>query len=65
MWPVEAASVTGGEPASGVEEMNRVEFVEDVRAYREERLAAAGRRGLFPLWGRDTTKLAGAFVVSP
>jgi diphthamide synthase (EF-2-diphthine--ammonia ligase) len=29
-------------------------FLEDVRAYREGRLAAAGKRGLFPLWGRDT-----------
>ena len=37
-------------------------FLEDVRAYREERLAAAGRRGLFPLWGRDTTALARQFI---
>jgi uncharacterized protein (TIGR00290 family) len=33
-------------------------FLEDVRAYREERLAWAGKRGVFPLWGRDTTELA-------
>ena len=33
-------------------------FLEDVRARREERLAAAGRRGVFPLWGLDTTTLA-------
>ena len=37
-------------------------FLEDVRAYREERLALAGRRGVFPLWGRDTTELAREFV---
>ncbi len=37
-------------------------FLEDVRAYREERLAAAGRGGLFPLWGRDTTELAQRFI---
>jgi uncharacterized protein (TIGR00290 family) len=37
-------------------------FLEDVRAYREERLAAAGKRGLFPLWGRDTRQLARDFV---
>jgi uncharacterized protein (TIGR00290 family) len=37
-------------------------FLEDVRAYREERLAAAGRRGFFPLWGRDTTELARHFI---
>jgi uncharacterized protein (TIGR00290 family) len=37
-------------------------FLADVRAYREERLAAAGRGGLFPLWGRDTAALAREFV---
>jgi uncharacterized protein (TIGR00290 family) len=37
-------------------------FLEDVRAYREERLAAAGRRGLFPLWGQDTAALAREFI---
>jgi uncharacterized protein (TIGR00290 family) len=47
-------------PLSGVEAVAFGDlFLEDVRAYREERLAAAGRRGLFPLWGRDTTALAG------
>lgn len=33
-------------------------FLADIRAYREERLAAAGRKGLFPLWERDTAALA-------
>lgn len=37
-------------------------FLADVRAYREARLAPTGRRALFPLWGRDTTALARAFV---
>jgi uncharacterized protein (TIGR00290 family) len=37
-------------------------FLEDVRTYREERLAAGGRRGLFPLWGRDTSALAREFL---
>jgi uncharacterized protein (TIGR00290 family) len=37
-------------------------FLEDVRAYREARLAAAGKRGVFPLWGRDTSKLAREFI---
>jgi len=37
-------------------------FLEDVRRYREERLARAGLRGLFPLWGRDTRELAREFV---
>jgi uncharacterized protein (TIGR00290 family) len=37
-------------------------FLEDIRAYREERLASAGRRGLFPIWGVDTTELAHEFI---
>jgi uncharacterized protein (TIGR00290 family) len=39
-------------------------FLEDVRAYREERLTATGRRGVFPLWGRDTTELAHEFIAA-
>jgi uncharacterized protein (TIGR00290 family) len=39
-------------------------FLEDVRAYREARLAAAGRRALFPLWGRNTAELARQFVAA-
>jgi uncharacterized protein (TIGR00290 family) len=37
-------------------------FLEEIRAYREERLRPAGREALFPLWGRDTTDLARRFV---
>ncbi|MGN6189368.1 MAG: ATP-binding protein [Conexibacter sp.] len=37
-------------------------FLEDIRAYREERLAPSGRRALFPVWGRDTRALARTFV---
>ena len=33
-------------------------FLEDVRAYREQLLARAGLKGLFPIWGEDTHKLA-------
>ncbi len=41
-------------------------FLADVRAYREERLAAARppRRGRFPLWGRNTAQLARAFLAA-
>jgi uncharacterized protein (TIGR00290 family) len=39
-------------------------FLEDVRAYREERLTASGRRGVFPLWGRDTGELAREFIAA-
>jgi len=34
----------------------------NVRAYRERRLEAAGKRGLFPLWGHDTAALAWEFI---
>jgi uncharacterized protein (TIGR00290 family) len=37
-------------------------FLEDIRSYRVERLAQAGRAALFPLWLRDTTELANEFV---
>lgn len=33
-------------------------FLEDVRRYREERLAGSGLTPLFPLWGRPTDTLA-------
>jgi uncharacterized protein (TIGR00290 family) len=33
-------------------------FLEDVRRYREERLAPTGVEPLFPLWGRPTRELA-------
>lgn len=33
-------------------------FLEDVRRYREEKLAGTGIAPLFPLWGRDTAALA-------
>jgi uncharacterized protein (TIGR00290 family) len=39
-------------------------FLEDVRAYREERLAAAGLTGIFPLWRRDTRALAEEMIAS-
>jgi uncharacterized protein (TIGR00290 family) len=37
-------------------------FLEDIRAYREQRLAAGGRSGIFPLWGLDTAMLANEFI---
>ena len=33
-------------------------FLEDIRAYREEKLATAGMDCIFPLWQRDTAVLA-------
>jgi len=46
--------------------LRRVAFgdllLEDIRAYREERLAAAGMEAVFPIWGTDTSALARSFV---
>jgi diphthamide synthase (EF-2-diphthine--ammonia ligase) len=39
-------------------------FLQDIRAYREERLAQAGKHGVFPLWGRDTARLARDMIAS-
>ena len=37
-------------------------FLEDVRRYREDRLAGTGLTGLFPLWGLETAGLARAMI---
>lgn len=37
-------------------------YLEDVRRYREEKLAGAGIEPLFPLWGTDTARLARTMV---
>lgn len=37
-------------------------FLEDIRAYREAKLAGPGMEALFPVWGRDTTELALDFI---
>jgi uncharacterized protein (TIGR00290 family) len=39
-------------------------FLEDVRKYREEKLAPTGIEPLFPIWGLDTTKLASEMVAA-
>lgn len=36
-------------------------FLQDIRAYRESMLSRAGLAGIFPLWGRDTRRLAADF----
>ncbi|MBC7655211.1 MAG: diphthine--ammonia ligase [Oligoflexus sp.] len=37
-------------------------FLEDLKKYREERLAEIGLRGIFPLWKKDTTRLINEFL---
>lgn len=39
-------------------------YLVDVRAYREQSLAAMGKAGVFPLWGRDTATLARLIIAA-
>ena len=39
-------------------------FLEDIRAYREAKLATVGMRAVFPLWGRETRTLAHDMLAS-
>lgn len=39
-------------------------FLEDIRSYREARLSTVGKRALFPLWHRDTHRLANEFIAA-
>ena len=39
-------------------------FLEDIRAYREEKLSDTGFTPLFPVWGEDTTLLAQKMIAS-
>lgn len=38
-------------------------FLEDLRKYREDKLATLGLQGIFPLWKKDTQKLARSLTV--
>jgi len=63
IYEARMAEAFAAAPLSGVEAVAFGDlFLEDVRAYREGRLAAADKRGLFPLWGQDTTTLAREFI---
>lgn len=49
--------------ASGVEAMAFGDlFLEDIRTYRESRLAGTGLKPLFPVWGIDTKQLAAEMI---
>lgn len=37
-------------------------FLEDIRRYREEKLAPLGLKCLFPIWGRNTSELIRAYI---
>jgi uncharacterized protein (TIGR00290 family) len=57
-----AQALATGEVATSEEVAFGDLFLEDIRSYREQRLAELGKRALFPLWGRDTRALARAFI---
>jgi uncharacterized protein (TIGR00290 family) len=63
VYEARMAEAFASDALAGVEEVAFGDlFLEDVRAYRESRLAAAGKRALFPVWGRATDRLARSFV---
>ncbi len=39
-------------------------FLEDLKKYREDKLKQIGMKAVFPIWKRDTVKLANAFIES-
>lgn len=39
-------------------------FLRDIREYREKLLSRLGMESIFPIWGRDTKKLASTFIES-
>jgi uncharacterized protein (TIGR00290 family) len=65
VYETRMAEAFGSAPLAGVAAVAFGDlFLEEVRAYREARLAAAGKRGLFPLWARDTGELAREFIAA-
>jgi uncharacterized protein (TIGR00290 family) len=65
VYEARMAQAFASPPLSRVEEVAFGDlFLEDVRAYREERLAAGGKRGLFPLWERATGELSREFIAA-
>lgn len=54
-----------GAKGDGIEKMAFGDlYLEDVRRYREEKMASTGIAPIFPIWGLDTTKLAREMVES-
>ena len=65
VYEARMAEAFAAAPLSGVDAVAFGDlFLADVRAYREQRLAAAGKRGLFPLWGHNTSALAREFLAA-
>lgn len=59
------ASTLATEQFQGVDHLAFADlFLQDIREYREERLARVGKHAVFPIWGRDTKELAEAMIDS-
>jgi uncharacterized protein (TIGR00290 family) len=70
-WPSNAvyerrlAGALAAEPLGSMDELAFGDLhLEDIRAYREDRLAGIGKRARFPLWGRPTAQLARDFIAA-
>lgn len=63
VYEARMAAALASEEMAGVQEVVFGDlFLEDIREYRESRLARAGLRAHFPVWGLDTTELAHRFI---
>ena len=59
VYEARMAAFIGEVSAAGIEAIAFGDlFLEDIRAYREQRLAGTGITPLFPLWGQETAGLA-------
>ncbi len=59
------ASALGAAEFEGIDHVAFADlFLQDIRAYREDRLAQAGKRGVFAIWGRDTAVLAREMIAN-
>ncbi|HEX7064458.1 MAG TPA: diphthine--ammonia ligase [Bacillales bacterium] len=57
------AEVLAGFKEWGVEKVVHADiFLEDVKKYRDEQLAKLHMKGVYPLWGRETARLAERFI---
>jgi uncharacterized protein (TIGR00290 family) len=65
IYEARMASACAAIKASGVQHIIFGDlFLQDIRAYRERTLAAMDMTPIFPLWGRNTRRLAGEMIDS-
>lgn len=63
VYEARMAAALASEEMGGVQEVAFGDlFLQDIREYRESRLAPVGLRAHFPVWGLDTTELARLFI---